>query len=291
MTLVSTPTTMPPPPLAPPPPLLTVRGLTRMFGPGCARCIRLTSDGADHNTCPRCGTVVAVYDLSFEVGAGEVLGVVGESGSGKTTLLRCLHLDDVADAGEMVIEGLGDVFAQGHAHAALQRSTVVMVHQNALAAGLSVRLAAESNVAERLLSTGTRNFAETHEKVAALLTELGLHASRHRDPLHTFSGGMQQRVQLARALIDPPPVLLLDEPTTGLDPSVQADLLDVLQRVTDRIGAATLVVSHDLDAVRVLASRVVVLKGGRLVEAGLTEQVLNDPQHPYTRLLVASRLR
>jgi putative phosphonate transport system ATP-binding protein len=208
-----------------------------------------------------------------------VLGVVGESGSGKTTLLRCLHLDLRPDSGSISVE-----------RAVIDRSAVVMVHQNALAAGLYPRLAAESNVAERLLDGGARNFRDIHARAAELLGELGLRPERHTDPLMTFSGGMQQRVQLARALVNPPRVLLLDEPTTGLDPSVQADLLDVMQRVTQALGSASIVVSHDLAAVRVLASRIVVLHHGRIVEEGISEQVLEDPQHPYTQLLVSSRL-
>jgi putative phosphonate transport system ATP-binding protein len=277
--------------LLPPLPLLSVRGLSRIYGPGCQQCPTSTGDVAGTSRCPVCGSVVAVHDVSFDVGAGEVLGIVGESGSGKTTILRTLHLDIAADEGTMQVQGLGDLFRSEVSKSVLQRSTVVMVHQNALAAGLSVRLAAESNVAERLISTGNRVFAETRDRATGLLSELGLDRSRHRDQLRTFSGGMQQRVQLARALVDPPPVLLLDEPTTGLDPSVQAELLETIQRVTDRIGSATVVVSHDLDAMRVLASRVIVLRCGRIVEEGITEQVLNDPQHRYTQLLVSSMLR
>lgn len=265
--------------LVPPAPVISVRGLTHRFGPGCTRCVELTGEEAGTNRCSACGTVVALHDASFDVGPQEVLGVVGESGSGKTTLLRCLHLDLRPDSGSISAEG-----------AAIERSAVVMVHQNALAAGLYPRLAAESNVAERLLGGGARHFGEIHTRTAELLGELGLRAERHTDALMTFSGGMQQRVQLARALVDPPRVLLLDEPTTGLDPSVQADLLDVMQRVTQSLGSASIVVSHDLAAVRVLASRIVVLHHGRVVEEGICEQVLEDPHHPYTQLLVSSRL-
>ncbi|MFV1364002.1 ATP-binding cassette domain-containing protein [Mycolicibacterium elephantis] len=265
--------------LVPPEPVISVRGLTHRFGAGCDRCIQLTGESAGTNRCSVCGTVVAVYDASFEVGPHEVLGVVGESGSGKTTLLRCLHLDLRPESGSIRVGG----------HP-LQRSAVMMVHQNALAAGLYPRLAAESNVAERLLGRGARAFAEIHDRTTELLGELGLRPERHTDALMTFSGGMQQRVQLARALVDPPTVLLLDEPTTGLDPSVQADLLDVVQRVTQSLESASIVVSHDLAAVRVLASRIIVLHHGRIVEEGISEQVLEDPQHPYTQLLVSSRL-
>ncbi|WP_250447747.1 ATP-binding cassette domain-containing protein [Actinotalea sp. C106] len=276
--------------LLPPPPVLQVRGLSRSFGPGCRRCADLTGHAAGTSACPSCGTVVAVHEVSFEVGAGEVLGVVGESGSGKTTLLRSLHLDETPDRGQVEVLGYGDLLTSRTPRSELRRSAVVMVHQNALAAGLSPALAAESNVAERLLHTGVRDLAQVRERVAALLTALDIPAARHQDALSTFSGGMKQRVQLARALVEPPSVLLLDEPTTGLDPSVQAGLLEAVQDVADRLGAATVVVSHDLGVVEVLADRVVVLHHGRVVEHGLTDQVLEDPQHPYTQLLISSRL-
>jgi putative phosphonate transport system ATP-binding protein len=276
--------------LAPPEPMLSVRRVSRRFGLGCGACASSTGDAAQTNRCARCGTVVAVRDVSFDVSPGEVLGIVGESGSGKTTLLKTLHLDLVPDAGEVFVRGEGDLLRSPRSPTELRRSTVVMVHQNALAAGLRPQLAAESNVAERLLATGCRNIDLMHERVTGLLADLEVDPSRHADPLATFSGGMAQRVQLARALVDPPPVLLLDEPTTGLDPSVQAGLLDALQEVADAIAAATVIVSHDLGVVRVLASRVVVLHYGEVVEEGGTEQVLEDPRHPYTQLLVSSRL-
>ncbi|MGV9801393.1 ATP-binding cassette domain-containing protein [Mycobacterium sp. NPDC003449] len=265
--------------LEPPEPVLSVRGLTHRFGQGCDECIARTGEAAGTNRCSACGSVVAVCDVSLDVGPNEVLGVVGESGSGKTTLLRCLQLDLVAEAGAVLVGGKP-----------IEPSAVLMVHQNALAAGLYPRLAAESNVAQRLLGSGARQFADIHLRVAGILDELGLRSERHTDPLMTFSGGMQQRVQLARALIEPPRVLLLDEPTTGLDPSVQADLLDVVGRVTENLSSAMVVVSHDLAAVRILASRIVVLHHGRIVEHGVAEQVLEDPRHPYTQLLVSSRL-
>lgn len=276
--------------LIPPDPVVSVRELSHRFGRGCDRCVGLTGEAAGTNRCAACGSVVAVHDASFDVGPHEVLGVVGESGSGKTTLLRCLHLDLVPDSGSMVVSGHGDLLGETDNRGAIRRSTVVMVHQNALAAGLYPRLAAESNVAERLLGSGSRRFDEVHARATELLAELGLQPERHTDALATFSGGMQQRVQLARALVDPPNVLLFDEPTTGLDPSVQAGLLEVVQRVTEALRSATIVVSHDLAAVRILASRILVLHHGRIVEQGISEQVLEDPQHPYTQLLVSSRL-
>jgi putative phosphonate transport system ATP-binding protein len=275
----------------PPSPVLDVRDLSCRFGPGCPECGECTGDRAGTNRCAACGTVVAIRDVSFAVGPGEVLGIVGESGSGKTTLLRCLHLDLVADAGEVLVAGEGDLLRSARPASELRTAVVVMVHQNALAAGLRSGLAAESNVAERLLARDCRSFEIAHARASDILSTLEVEESRHGDQLLTFSGGMQQRVQLGRALVDPPPLLLLDEPTTGLDPSVQAGLLDAVQGVADAMEGATVVVSHDLGVVRVLASRLVVLHHGQIVEEGVTEQVLEDPQHPYTQLLVSSRLR
>lgn len=287
----------PPAAVGPPPPVLAVSGLGRRFGPGCHGCIAATGPGPDApsgsgtNRCPHCGTVVGLWDVSFEVGPGEVLGVIGESGSGKTTLLRTLHLDGPAQAGRAEVEGFGDLLASTRTVSDLRAEAVVMVHQNALAAGLWPDLAAEANVAQRLLAGGDRHFQRIRSRARSLLAEMEIEPARHGDPLATFSGGMAQRVQMARALVSVPAVLLLDEPTTGLDPSVQAALLEVVQRVADRMDGATVVVSHDLDVIRLLADRAIVLHHGRIVEEGLCDQVLEDPRHPWTQLLVASRLR
>ncbi len=283
-TLGTTPT------LRPPPPVLSVRDVSKRFGGGCPRCVDATGEAVGSNRCRWCGAIVAVHGVSFDVGPREVIGVVGESGSGKSTLLRCLHRDLDPETGTVVVDGVGDLLRSSRPISELRTSVVVMVHQNALAAGMYPGLAAESNVAERLLAAGSRSFGTVHDAVGDLLAVMEVESDRHSDPLETFSGGMQQRVQLARALVAPPPVLLLDEPTTGLDPSVQAGLLDIVQRVTDEIAAATVVVSHDIAVIRVLASRVLVLHHGRVVEDGITEQVFEDPEHPYTQLLVASRL-
>ena len=195
--------------------------------------------------------------------------MVGESGSGKTTLLRCLHLDLDADSGSITV---GD--------RAIERSTVVMVHQNALAAGLYPRLAAESNVAERLLGGGARHFGEIHARAAELLVELGLQPERHTDASMTFSGGMQQRVPARARTGRSASGASARRADDGARPLGQADLLDAVQRVTETLGPATIAVSADLAAVRVPASRIVVLDHGRIVEQGISEQVLEDPQHP-----------
>jgi len=278
-------------PLAPPPPLLRVDGLGHRFGGGCGSCADLTGAAAETSRCEACGAIVALEDVTLEVAPGEVLAIVGESGSGKTTLLRCLNLELRPERGAAILGGVGNLFALDDAGARDARlGDVVLVHQDARAAGLHPDLAAESNVGERLLSGGERSFEAIRARATALLGAMEVDAARVTDLLRTFSGGMRQRVQLARALVEPPRLLLLDEPTTGLDPSVQAALLELIERVVDDVRGATVIVSHDLRVVRLLADRVVVLRFGRVVEQGVAAQVLEDPQHPYTRLLVASQL-
>ncbi|MGH2961221.1 MAG: ATP-binding cassette domain-containing protein [Solirubrobacterales bacterium] len=234
----------------------------------------------------------AVRDVSFEVGPSEVVGIVGESGSGKTTLLRCLRLDLEAGAGRVTLDGFGDLFGLD---AATRRDVlsgaIAMVHQDDVAAGLHPQLSAGANVAERLLAAGEREFAPLRARSGRILARMEVATERHDDPLTTYSGGMRQRTQLARALIRPPRLLLLDEPTTGLDPSVQATVLALIADVLEEVEGGTVLVSHDFDVVGLLADRVLVMRGGVVVEEGLTDTVLEDPRHPYTRLLVASRLR
>lgn len=254
-------------------PIVAADQLGMRFGPGCDRC-RAGLTG-DQNRCQHCGSVHALRGLSFAVHSGETLGIVGESGSGKTTLLRLLSDQLKPTSGRLTVPVAGGP---------------VMVHQNSLAAGLHINLAAESNVAERLLRVGERDFTTMRSRSRAMLAELAIPESRHCDILADFSGGMQQRVQLARALVDPPELLLLDEPTTGLDASVQAELLLVIATLMRRMNSAAIVVTHDLDVVRILADRVLVMRHGRVVEQGLPDQLLRDPAHPYTAELVASRL-
>jgi putative phosphonate transport system ATP-binding protein len=237
---------------------------------------------------------IGCRDVSFELHVGEILGVVGESGSGKTTLLRCLSGQIEPDAGRVAYAGrsgeLRDIFSMSEAERRrLARTEWGFVHQNPRD-GLRMAISAGANVGERLMAVGWRNYAAIRGSAQAWLADVEIAADRIDDPPRGYSGGMQQRLQIARNLVSEPRLVFMDEPTGGLDVSVQAKLLDLLRRLVQRLGLACIVVTHDLGVVRMLCDRLLVMQGGCVVEEGLTDQVLDDPQHPYTQLLVASIL-
>jgi putative phosphonate transport system ATP-binding protein len=153
-----------------------------------------------------------------------------------------------------------------------------------------MRYTSSGNVAERLLITGERSFNTLRQAARDSLNASEFPLERMDDPPRVLSGGMQQRVQLAKAIALSPELLLLDEPTTGLDVSIQALVLDTLKRLQRQRGMTMVIVSHDLGVIRTLADRVMVLRNGRVVESGLTDQVLEDPQHAYTQQLVHAKL-
>jgi len=244
--------------------------------------------------CKSYGPITALHDVSLTAYPGEVLGIVGESGSGKSTLLRLLNLQEAADAGVYYLEVPEH---PGHNLFTLDRfqtrqvrvKHIGIVYQNPHL-GLRMKNSASGNVAERLILAGERSFANLRRKARASLEASEFPTYRMDDPPLRLSGGMQQRVQLAKAIALRPTLLLLDEPTTGLDVSVQALVLDTLKRLQHELGITMLIVSHDLGVIRTLADRVMVMKNGRVVEQGLTDQILEDPQHPYTQQLVHAKL-
>lgn len=253
------------------PPLLRVTDLARSYG--------------DRN---------AVIDVSFELWAGEVLAVVGESGSGKTTLLDCVSARLRPDRGRVEFltrhEGMVDVYAMSEAQRRLlARTDWGYVHQDA-ARGLRMNMSAGANVGERLMAMGERNYGRIRQEAHDWLKRVEMDVARIDDAPSTFSGGMRQRLQIARNLVTRPRLVFMDEPTSGLDVSVQARLLDLLRSLTRQLNQAAIVVTHDLAVARLMAHRMLVMKDGRVVEHGLTDQVLDDPQHPYTQLLVSSVL-
>jgi putative phosphonate transport system ATP-binding protein len=253
------------------PPLLVVRDLTKRFG------ARIACDA-----------------LSFSLWPGEVLGIVGESGSGKTTLLRCIAGHLAPEAGSIVLHRVGGsaVELTGLDDVGRRRrigSAIGFVHQNPRD-GLRLALSAGANIAEKLLQDGQRHYGTIRDIAEAWMSRVELDAARIDEAPRAFSGGMQQRLQIARTLVANPPLVLMDEPTGGLDVSVQARLLDLIRRLGAELGLAVILVTHDLGVVRLLAERLMVMQDGRVVEQGLTDQVLDDPRQPYTQLLVSSVL-
>jgi phosphonate C-P lyase system protein PhnK len=241
---------------------------------------------------PVTGAVVAAWDVGFEVEPGEALGIVGESGSGKSTVMRCVAGDERPSRGSAYLraydDGATDVLAlDDGARRRLRIDRVSVVYQDP-AAGLDLDTSAGGNIAERLTAAGARHFGRIRDRAAELLELTEVPLARMDDPVRTFSGGMRQRVQIAKALANRPPVLLLDEPTTGLDASVAAGVLDLLRNLLERLGVAAVVVSHDFGVIEMLTRRVMVMQHGRVVETGLTDQLLEDPQHPYSQRLVAA---
>ena len=253
-------------------PLLSVRGVTKTYGA--------------HTGCK---------DVGFDLHPGEVMGIVGESGSGKSTLLNCLAGHIAPDAGQVVFDTRGDgprdtVTMSEPERRMLSRTDWAFVHQHARD-GLRMGVSAGGNVGERLMAVGGRNYGRIRAQARDWLERVEIDAGRIDDRPSTFSGGMQQRLQIARNLVTGPRLVFMDEPTGGLDVSVQARFLDLLRGLVRDMGLSAIIVTHDLAVVRLLADRLMVMKSGRVVEQGLTDQVLDDPQHGYTQLLVSSVLQ
>ncbi len=275
-------------------PILKVRELSKKFGDGCDSCNSLIEGSLDRNYCPVCGTIHACQKISFDLYRGEILGIVGESGSGKSTLVRCLYFDQEATAGNAYIKDYSDgqenIFSVTSQKKRYIRDHIFgMVYQNPYLS-LKMRFTSLSNVAEKLIAAGNRNVGKMLDRGHQLFDHVNLEGFRRKDAPATFSGGMQQRVQIAKALSNNPPILLLDEVTTGLDLSVQANVLDLIKELQRELEISMIVVSHDLSVIRMLADRTIVMLNGKVIEHGLTDQILEDPQHPYTQQLVHSLL-
>ena len=240
------------------------------------------------------GGRIGCADVAFDLGPGEVLGIVGESGSGKSTLLSCLAGHIAPDSGEVLFQtadGPRDTMQMAEAaRRKLARTDWAFVHQNPRD-GLRMGVSAGGNVGERLMAVGARHYGDIRAAAIDWLGRVEIAPDRIDDRPSAFSGGMQQRLQIARNLVTGPRLVFMDEPTGGLDVSVQARLLDLLRGLVREMGLSAIIVTHDLAVVRLLADRLMVMKGGYVVEQGLTDQVLDDPQHAYTQLLVSSVLQ
>ncbi|WP_341523696.1 phosphonate C-P lyase system protein PhnK [Pseudomonas sp. G.S.17] len=253
-------------------PLLKVRGLTRLYGPekGC-------------------------QDVNFELYPGEVLGIVGESGSGKSTLLSLLSGRCPPDRGGIDYRRKDGHVLDLYSASETERRTLLrtewgFVEQNPRD-GLRMGVSAGANIGERLMAQGMRNYQQLRGAGIDWLTQVEIDPLRIDDLPRTFSGGMQQRLQIARNLVSSPRLIFMDEPTGGLDVSVQARLLDLLRGLVRELDLAVVIVTHDLAVARLLADRLIVMRASRIVETGLTDQILDDPQHPYSQLLVSSVLQ
>ncbi|MDR3493378.1 MAG: phosphonate C-P lyase system protein PhnK [Ancalomicrobiaceae bacterium] len=253
-------------------PLLTARGITKMYG-----------------------RHVGCTDVSFDLFAGEVLAVVGESGSGKSTLLSVLSTRLEPTAGTVCYRmrdgEMRDIYRLNEAERRLlMRTDWGFVHQDARE-GLRMGISAGGNVGERLMAIGSRHYGEIRATALDWLGRVEIDLARVDDAPKTFSGGMRQRLQIARNLVTQPRLVYMDEPTGGLDVSVQARLLDLLRGLVADLGLAVVIVTHDLAVARLLSHRIMVMRAGRVIETGLTDQVLDDPREPYTQLLVSSVLQ
>ncbi|SMC23645.1 putative phosphonate transport system ATP-binding protein [Desulfacinum hydrothermale DSM 13146] len=239
------------------------------------------------------GQRVGCAGVSLDLWPGEVLGIVGESGSGKSTLLRCLSGWQEPSQGRVQIRREGEVLdlyaLEESVRRRLLRTQIGVVFQRA-EEGVRMRVSAGGNIGERLMAEGMRHYGRLRESARRWMERVELDPARLDDLPCTYSGGMLQRLQIAKNLVTEPRLLFLDEPTTGLDVSVQARLLDLLRRLVREMNLSVVMVTHDLAVARVLAHRLLVMMGGQVVEEGLMDRVLDDPQHPYTQLLVSSRL-
>ena len=249
--------------------LLSVRNLTKSYGSrrGCE-------------------------DISFDLWPGEVLAIVGESGSGKTTLLNCIATRLEPTSGRVSYRmrdgAMRDLSQMREAEKRfLMRTDWGFVHQNP-SDGLRMRVSAGANVGERLMAVGERHYGRLRETALNWLDRVEISEDRVDDKPVAFSGGMRQRLQIARNLVTQPRLMFMDEPTGGLDVSVQARLLDLLRSLVGEFALSVVIVTHDLAVARLLSQRMIVMKNGRVVESGLTDRVLDDPKEAYTQLLVAS---
>ncbi|MEP3245675.1 MAG: phosphonate C-P lyase system protein PhnK [Sneathiella sp.] len=241
------------------------------------------------------GDRVGCKDVSFDLWPGEVLGIVGESGSGKSTLLNCISAQLKPTGGVVTyntrLEGQKDIYKMSEPERRLlMRTDWAFVHQSPRD-GLRMNVSAGANIGERLMAIGNRHYGDIRSNAENWLGKVEIDGDRLDDLPSTFSGGMQQRLQIARNLVTGPRLVFMDEPTGGLDVSVQAKLLDLLRGLVRDLGLSVIIVTHDLAVARLLSNRLMVMQRGHVVEQGLTDQVLDDPQHAYTQLLVSSILQ
>ena len=235
-------------------------------------------------------TLKAVDNLSLKIYSGEILGLVGESGAGKSmtgsAILGLIDPPLFISSGKIIFEG--ERIDQNTKN--IRGSKISMIFQDPL-----VSLNPLRRIGDQLVETIITHFdisnTQAFERAKSLLEEVGIDPSRINAYPHTFSGGMRQRVVIALALAPEPALIIADEPTTALDVSVQAQILDLLKKLAKERGTAIILITHDMGVIAETTDRVAVLYSGRLAEIGKTADVLKDPKHPYTKGLVASTPR
>ncbi|MFN3889254.1 MAG: phosphonate C-P lyase system protein PhnK [Beijerinckiaceae bacterium] len=253
-------------------PILSGRGLTKHYG---AR--------------------VGCLDVDIDLFSAEVLSIVGESGSGKSTLLGLLSTHLTKSAGSLSYTRADGRTLDLDAMSEIERRLLLrtewgFVQQDARM-GLRMNVSAGGNVGERLMAVGWRHYGDIRREAQDWLARVEITADWMDERPSVFSGGMRQRLQIARNMVTRPRLVFMDEPTGGLDVSVQARFLDLLRGLVTENGLSVILVTHDLAVARLLSHRIAVMREGRIVEVGLADQVLEDPQHAYTQLLVSSALQ
>ena len=241
----------------------------------------------------RSGTVRAVDGVSFTLKSGGSLGIVGESGSGKTvtslSIMRLLEPPGFIAGGRVLLQGRDMVGLSEQEIRGIRGRQVCLVFQDPMTS-LNPVYRVGDQVAEAFLAHSGLGRAEAMGRALALFKLLGIPAPEHRlrEYPHQLSGGMRQRVMIAMALVNDPELLILDEPTTALDVTIQAQILDLIRGLRQRVNTAVLLITHDIGVVEEICEQVLVMYGGRVMEQGSVAQVTADPKHPYTRGLLAS---